>query len=100
MNRKRLTKIESATWEKTVIRFRRNAAVNIFCRDCCENARHFSITQAAQILSISEAAVFRATEFGQIHSTETASGALYVCGNSVLALTGEKNLLKEKNNGI
>ena len=100
MKETRRTKIEFESCEKTVIRFRSRAAANIFCRECCENAQHFSITQAAQILSLSEAVIFRAAESGRIHSMETASGALLVCGNSVSALAEEKKLSMEKNNGF
>lgn len=94
MNGKRLTKIEFASCEKTVIRFRSRAVTNIFCRECCENARHFSVPQAAHVLSMSETSVFRAVECGQIHSTETASGALLVCGNSVSDLTNAKESIR------
>jgi hypothetical protein len=84
MNKKRRTKIQFESFEKTTIRFRRNRGANVFCRECLENTVHFSVAQAAQALKLSETAVFRLAESGTVHSTETAWGALLVCGNSLM----------------
>ena len=93
MNKKRRTKIQFESFEKTVIRVRRNRATDIFCRECRENTAHFRIAQAAPVLKLSEAAVFRLAEFGQIHSTETAAGALLVCGNSLTVWAQKINFI-------
>lgn len=85
MFKKRRTQIEQTRREKIVIRFRRNATAEIFCGECGERVWHFSVAQAALVLSVPEAEVFRAAERGRLHAAETAAGALFVCGNSVSA---------------
>ena len=55
----------------------------LYCEDCEACVPHSGIRQAALMLSVSELAVFRMAENGQVHATETPDGALLVCSNSV-----------------
>lgn len=80
------TKIEFESHELTVIRVRHSQTLTAFCAFCEIKVRHLSVARAAAVLGVSETAVFRLVESRAVHSTETASGALLVCGNSVSGL--------------
>lgn len=80
------TEIEFESHELTVIRVRRSQTVTAFCALCEKKVRHLSVARAAAVLRLSETAVFRLVESGAVHSMETASGRLYLCGNSVSEL--------------
>ena len=84
------TEIKFETHELTIIRVRRSQAVSAFCTLCEQAVLHLTIARAAAALGVSETAVFRLVESGTVHSIETDSGALLVCGNSVLGLAKAK----------
>lgn len=89
------TVIKFEKHELTIIRVRRSQTVTVFCAVCREKVLHLSVTRASAALGVSETAVFRLVESGTVHSMETASGALFVCGNSVSVLAkqvGSENL--------
>jgi hypothetical protein len=92
MKAKQQTEITIETHEVTIIRFGTRQTTNVFCTACGTNLKHFSVARAAAVLKISEAAVFRLVEDGQIHSTETAAGALLVCSNSLSALANKQGV--------
>jgi hypothetical protein len=83
MKPKRETEITIETDEITIIRVSRRQTTIVFCPVCRALLRHFSVARAAAFLKISETAIFRLVEGGQVHSTETAAGALLICGNSL-----------------
>ncbi|HEY0461439.1 MAG TPA: hypothetical protein VGC97_20050 [Pyrinomonadaceae bacterium] len=86
MKAKRETEITIETHEITIIRLHTYQSTTVFCRRCRARLKHFSVARAAAVLKISETAIFRLVEDGQVHSTETAAGRLLVCGNSLAAL--------------
>lgn len=88
------TEIKFETHELTIIRVRRGQTVSAFCPLCEQVVLHFTITSAAAALGVSETAIFRLVEGGTIHSTETAAGALLVCGNSISALGKAKQIIE------
>lgn len=91
MRKKQRTEIRFETHEVTIIRFRQTQSATRFCAACRASVRHLPISRAAAILRISETEVFRLVESKQIHSTETETGELLVCQNSL-----EKQFFLEK----
>lgn len=91
------TEIKFETHELTVIRLRQSQIITIFCPFCRREVLHLTVARAAAALRMSETAVFRLVESGTVHSCETASGALLICGDSISVLARErKNLEGEK----
>ena len=89
MKFKRRTEIMIETHETTIIRFGTRQTAAAFCDVCRETLPHFSARRAAVVLRLSEFAVFKLAESGQIHSTENARGELFICGNSITKAAGE-----------
>jgi len=83
------TEIKFETHELTIIRLRQSQMVTIFCPFCRREVLHLTVARAAAALRMSETAVFRLVESGTIHSSETVSGALLICGNSVSEFANE-----------
>lgn len=81
---KRQTEVTTETHELTIIRFGHQQTQQ--CSFCGTAVAHVRVTHAASALSLSETALFRLAESGQIHSIETAAGSLLLCGNSLAAL--------------
>lgn len=90
------TEIRIETHELTVIRVRRSQTATVFCSLCQLKVLHLTVARAAAALQLSETAVFRLVEGGSVHSTETRSGALLVCSNSVAALAAEKRSIESE----
>lgn len=91
------TEIKFEMHELTVIRVRRSQTVTAFCTQCKAKVKHLSVARASAVLGVSETAVFRLVECGAAHSMETASGRLYLCGNSVSELAkGIRIIEREK----
>lgn len=88
---KRQSEITTETHSLTIVRFRQRVWVT--CVLCGASAPHLSVAEAATALSLSETAVFRLAEAGDIHSIETAEGSLMVCSSS---LAGLKTIIGEK----
>ena len=86
MKTKNRTEISFETHEVTIIRFNLNQTVVRFCAACGANVRYLPVSRAAGVLRISERQVYRLIENGQIHSTETETGALLVCRNSLVKI--------------
>lgn len=80
------TEITIETHETTIVRVNTRQTITVFCEICRAARKHFSVRRAAALLRLSETAIFRLVEDRQVHSTETAGGALFVCGNSLSAL--------------
>ena len=78
------------THELTVVRVNRSQVRTIFCSVCRENTQHFSVSRAASAMALSESAVFRLAESGEIHSTEETVGPLWICANSFSVLNDER----------
>ena len=91
METKRRTEIKIETHETTIIRVRTRQTANAFCELCRERLPHFSVRRAAAVLRLSETAVFKLAESGQIHSTENARGELFICGISITKAADEIN---------
>src|SRR5438128_7477565 len=85
MGIKHRTEITIETHETTIIRVSTRQTANAFCEICRTTHKHFSVRRAAAILRLSETAIFRLVEDRQVHSTENAAGALFVCINSLPA---------------
>ena len=95
MKAKRQTEITIETHEIMIIRITTRQTANAFCELCRTRLKHFSVARASAVLKISEAAVFRLVEDGQVHSTETAAGALLVCSNSLSAVIEGRGMRDE-----
>ncbi len=87
-HRKEKTVITVETFQRTVIYSRRKAKI-AWCKQCAAETVMFAPNEAAAIANISEAAVFRLAEADEIHSTETESGSLMICGDSLAAQAKE-----------
>ena len=98
MKNKRCTEIKLEEYEITVIRFKGQPDVRRLCGSCGSNARHLTVSRAAKLLRISERTVFNLIEGDRVHSSETTTGALLVCRNSLDALLGNPDdaLFNEK----
>ena len=86
MEIKRRTEITIETRERTIIRICARQSTEAFCEECRAAQSHLSVRRAAALLRLSEMSIFRLVESRELHSTETAAGALLVCGNSLAAL--------------
>ena len=95
MKAKRQTEITIETHEITIIRVGTHQTTTVFCAECRTRLKHFSVARAAAVLKISETAIFRLVEGGQVHSTETAAGRLLVCGTSLAALIEDRRIKDE-----
>jgi protein-arginine kinase activator protein McsA len=84
MKATRRTKIRLEKHELKLVRGGQTAT--LFCQNCQTETRHLTVAQTAQVLEMSEMAVFRLAESGQIHSIETADGRLLICTNSGLKI--------------
>lgn len=80
MKTTRRTKIRLEKHEIKLIRFGQKTM--FFCESCKRETKHFTIAQIAAMLGVSEKKVFRLAENGQIHSTETEEGQLFICADS------------------
>ena len=92
MKEKKRLEITLETHELTIVRFSRNQKTD-FCTVCRAHTPHLSVAESVPVLGLSESAIFRLAESGEIHSCETANGLLRLCGNSLAAL---KQINKEK----
>ncbi len=54
-----------------------------WCDECAAKAQMLAPNEAAAILPTTALAIFRGVEAGDLHFIETASGALFVCRNSL-----------------
>lgn len=87
------TEIKYESHELIVIRIHRSQTATVFCALCAENVLHLSVARAAAALGVSETAIFRLVENGAVHSSETAAGALLVCGNSLTVWAQQVNFI-------
>lgn len=76
----RTTKIKLETRESRFIRFGRE--ISMYCAGCLSDTRHMPVAQMASLLATTEKAIFRLTESGELHSSETDEGHLIVCMDS------------------
>jgi len=88
MKEKKRLEIKFETHELTIVRFSWNQKAD-FCTVCRAHTRHLSVAEGASILSLTETAIFRLAENGQIHAHEAADGFLRLCGNSLADLAKE-----------
>ena len=94
MKEKKRLEITFETHELTIIRFGRNQKTD-FCTVCRAHTPHLSVAESVAILSLSEKAIFRLAENGQIHACETADGLLRLCGNSLVNLANDETSAPE-----
>ena len=85
MNRRtEKTVITVETFQRTIVRSRREAKI-AWCDRCAAEAVMLTPDAAAALLQITTREIFRLTEAGEIHYSETESGALLVCRKSCAA---------------
>ena len=92
MKTKRKTKTTEITVEKSevfVVRKCSNVVV-AWCEQCNEEVRMITPEQAASMNRVSTRVIYALLETGRIHFTETATGLLLVCLNSVVGKNAEK----------
>jgi len=70
--------------ETRIVRVDRRQTHIEFCEFCGVQIMHFSISQATALLGLSETAIFRLAQSGEVHSLENATGSLLICSNSLL----------------
>ncbi|MGI8641836.1 MAG: hypothetical protein ACR2MG_18050 [Pyrinomonadaceae bacterium] len=85
MKAKKRLEIVWETHEITRIGFNQDRRTMAFCQSCQSDTLHLSIVAAATVANISETAVFRLAEAGEIHYLETESGSLLICSESLSA---------------
>jgi hypothetical protein len=72
-------------WEKyetTTISFNLNRRAKTFCEACGSDELHLTVAEAAGLLQTTARGIFRLSEAGEIHYSETENGALLICSNS------------------
>jgi hypothetical protein len=85
------TEIMIERFETRVVRVDRRHVYMELCELCRVRVVHFSISQAAALLGLSETAIFRLAESGQIHSFENVAGSLLICSASLTHIDDEIN---------
>lgn len=75
--------IATETREICVIRgeFKKATAI---CVECGVEVEHVNLDSAVDLSNIRASEIFRLAREGKIHSVETQSGHLLICGNSLL----------------
>lgn len=92
MNRRtEKTVITVETFQRTTVHSRREARI-AWCDRCAAKTAMLEPDAAAAHLQITTRQIFRLTEAGDVHYSETESGALLICGNS---LSIKKNGLRD-----
>jgi hypothetical protein len=79
--RAKKTVITVETFQRTVARLRRKSKI-IWCARCAAQVEMLAPNEAAAVLQITAREIFRLTETGEIHYSETDAGALFVCLDS------------------
>jgi hypothetical protein len=82
MKRKATVTVET---ERILVIRQLRDAVERWCEECERNVRMIGVSEAAAIASLSERVIFRLTETGKIHFTETTDGKSLFCIDSILA---------------
>ena len=54
-----------------------------WCEECTDQTQMVSVDEAAAIVRLTERAIYKQVELGQIHFTETSDGFLLVCLKSL-----------------
>jgi len=70
--------------ERLLVITQSNRAVTSWCRDCNAEVSMIPIAEAAAVAGLSQRAIFRLVEGGQIHFVETTEGRALFCANSLL----------------
>ena len=85
MNRRtEKTVITVETFQRTTVHSRREARI-AWCDRCAAKTAMLTPDEAAAHLQITAREIFRLTEAGDVHYSETESGALLVCRKSCAA---------------
>jgi hypothetical protein len=100
MKTSRNTEITIETHLKRIVRVSRSQTSAMVCDICGAKVTYFSVSRAATLLGLSETAIFRLAESGQVHSFENESGSLLICGESLLAIDSEISTQLERTNLI
>lgn len=87
------TKIRFEQRESRFIRFGRE--ISTYCNGCQCDTQHMPVAQVATLLAVTEKTIFRLTESGEFHSTETDEGHLIVCLDSAVPLEPPPTVLLE-----
>jgi len=85
MSIKAKKKIVVETYQRQIIRLRRKSP-GVFCEFCEGKTQMIELNEAALLLSVTILEVFRELESGNIHFSQTETGSLVVCLNSLLRL--------------
>ena len=85
MNRRtEKTVITVETFQRTIVRSRRETRI-AWCDRCMAETMMLAPDEAAALLQITTREIFRLTEAGDVHYSETESGASLVCRKSCAA---------------
>ena len=84
MKRKATVTVET---ERLLVISRSRVAVERWCELCEAKVRVIGLSEAMAIVGLPERAIFRLSETGKIHRTETAEGKSLFCVDSILAHT-------------
>jgi hypothetical protein len=71
-------------YELKIARFHKRR--RIYCFDCQTETLHFTVSQLAVLLVISEIAIYRLCERKCLHANETIDGKLLICAESIANL--------------
>lgn len=80
--KKRTARVTIETERLLVIR-RFGSAVQLWCDLCDSEVTMLSVEQTAEITGISQRELFHKAEAGEIHFTETETGKMLFCVNSL-----------------
>ena len=75
--------ITCATSEIFILRHGRQKAIRGFCKICEAETEMLDLNSAVNVFCLGMREIIRQIETGAIHSTETTSGYLLVCQNSL-----------------
>ena len=88
MKIRRRRKIISETERKVSFAIKRQP-IRFFCAACDAPAEMLSINEAAKRLKTAWREIVHSIENGELHSTETEAGEIYVCAASLSAIENE-----------
>ena len=67
-----------------VLIVRRERCRTAWCGLCCAHVEWLVVDDAAQVMQVTSRSIYRCSESGTLHSSETPDGCLWICATSLL----------------
>lgn len=94
---KNKTTITVETWERTTIRRGAPQTIIARCESCGVETKMISPDETARFFGVALRRIYRRIENGDFHFVETETGALLICGGSLLQ---EETKIRRFENGV